>query len=153
MGEDEYLSAVRVVARLARLLERTQMPLTLSQYRLIALAQAKAECSSNLAQGLSLTKPTVSVAIDGLVAQGLLRRARDPRDRRALRVELTDAGRGALRATEEALVARLKPLFSEVSDPLRLLSLLTEVEALLDEARDRRTAATKSATAQGAAAR
>lgn len=141
------------MARLARLLERTQTPLSLSQYRLIALAQAKTERSSNLAQGLSLTKPTVSVTIDGLVAQGLVRRVRDPQDRRALRVELTDAGRDALRATEEALAARLKPLFSEVSDPARLLSLLEEVEVLLDEARERRSAAETSAEPQGAKAR
>lgn len=148
MAEDEYLRAVRVVARLARLLERTEMPLSISQYRLIALAQAKAERSSNLAQGLSLTKPTVSIAIDGLVAQGLLRRVRDPRDRRVLRVELTEAGAEALRATEQALVARLKPVFSEVSDPARLLALLSEVEALMDQARDRRTAARESAATQ-----
>jgi DNA-binding MarR family transcriptional regulator len=138
--EQEYMRAVRVVARLARLLERTEMPLSLSQYRLIALARAKAERSSNLAHGLSLTRPTVSIAIDGLVAQGLLRRVRDPQDRRAQRVELTEAGKDALRTTEEALAARLKPLFSEVSDPGRLLSLLSEVEALLDEAKDRRAA-------------
>lgn len=141
------------MARLARLLERTRTPLSLSQYRLIALAQAKADRSSNLAQGLSLTKPTVSVTIDGLVAQGLVRRVRDPQDRRALRVELTDAGRDALRATEEALAARLEPLFSEVSDPARLLSLLEEVEVLLDEARERRTAVEATAETQGASAR
>jgi DNA-binding MarR family transcriptional regulator len=151
--DEDYLRAVRVMARLARLLERTQTPLSLSQYRLIALAQAKTDRSSNLAQGLSLTKPTVSVTIDGLVAQGLVRRVRDPQDRRALRVELTDAGRDALRATEEALAARLRPLFSEVSDPARLLSLLQEVEGLLDEARERRTAAESSAEPQGAKAR
>lgn len=129
------------MARLARQLERTETPLSLSQYRLIALAQAKTDRSSNLAEGLSLTRPTVSVAIDGLVAQGMLRRVRDPQDRRVVRVELTDAGRDALRATEEALAARLEPLFSEVSDPARLLSLLEEVEVSLDEARRRRTVA------------
>lgn len=134
-----------VLARLARTLERTKTALSLSQYRMLAMIAereaGRTARSSSLAIELSLTKPTVSVAIEGLQAQGLIARKPDPDDRRAVRVELTDAGRAALAASEAELIERVAPLIAGVSDPDRLLALLGEVEGLLNEAHERRVAA------------
>jgi DNA-binding MarR family transcriptional regulator len=131
---------VRVLARLARTLERTPGELSLSQYRMLSMIARRSARSSSLAAELSLTKPTVSVAIETLQAQGLIVRRPDPDDRRAVRVEPTDAGRAALAATEAAQIARIAPFLEGVSDPPRLLALLGEVEERLDEAHARRHA-------------
>lgn len=136
-----------VLARLARTLERTKAALSLSQYRMLAMIAereaGRTARSSSLAIELSLTKPTVSVAIEGLQAQGFIARKPDPDDRRAVRVELTDAGRAALAASEAELIERVAPLIAGVSDPDRLLALLGEVEGLLNQAHERRVAATE----------
>lgn len=136
--------AARVIARLGRLLERTPSPLTMTQYRLLALAGEDVSRCSRLARGLLLTKPAVSGTVDALVSQGLLRRVPDPADRRALRIELTEAGIETLRTTEATLGGSLEPVLSRVSDPERLLSLLEEVETILDRVRERRMASLPS---------
>ena len=66
------------LARLARLLERACTPLTLAQYRLLAMIAGGAERASELAGQLALTKPTVSATLDTLVDRGLI----TPRDGR-----------------------------------------------------------------------
>jgi DNA-binding MarR family transcriptional regulator len=132
--------ALRVVARLARVLERTDAELSLSQYRMLAMVARRSARSSRLAAELSLTRPTVSVALEGLEEQGLVTRRPDPDDRRATRVELTDAGRQALQTSEEAWVVRITPLIEGCSDPHTLLTLLGEVEAHMDRVREQRLA-------------
>ena len=66
------------LARLARLLERACTPLTLAQYRLLAMIAGGAERASELAGQLALTKPTVSATLDTLVDRGLITRERPP---------------------------------------------------------------------------
>jgi DNA-binding MarR family transcriptional regulator len=140
--------AARVLVRLARVLERTETDLSLAHYRLLALVEADGSRSSSLAAGLSLARPTVSVAVEALQARGLLRRVPDPTDRRAVRLELTAAGRQALDDVEAMLVGRLAPLLEGVSEPDRLLALLDEVGEGLDQARARRVAARRAAVAR-----
>jgi DNA-binding MarR family transcriptional regulator len=133
--------ALRVLVRLARVLERTETDLSLAHYRLLAQVEADGSRSSSLAAGLALARPTVSVAVEALQARGRLRRVPDPTDRRAVRLELTDQGRQALDAAEAAFTTRLAPLLEGVSDPDRLLFLLAEVGDALDQARAQRVAA------------
>lgn len=51
-----------------------------------------------LRDGVLLSQPALSRLIDRLVDRGLVSRTADPADRRALALELTDAGREAQRA-------------------------------------------------------
>jgi DNA-binding MarR family transcriptional regulator len=136
VNDEELRAAVRVIARLGRVLECTPAPLTMTQYRLLALAEADVSRCSRLARGLLLTKPAVSGTVDALAALGLLLRVPDPADRRASHIELTEAGVRALRTTEAALGDSLQPLFTGTSDPGRLLSILEELETVLDRARE-----------------
>jgi MarR family transcriptional regulator for hemolysin len=46
-----------------------------------------------LARSLGIEGPTLTRHLDGMERAGLVERRRDPKDRRAVRVELTDAGR------------------------------------------------------------
>lgn len=76
-----------------------------------------------LAQALGIEGATLTRHLDGLEAAGLVRRARDPDDRRAVQVELTDDG--------AALHGRLLDVVIRFNR--RLLAGLTESE--LDELR------------------
>src|SRR6478609_957261 len=79
--DDELLT----LARLARLLERAcgelQPPLTLAQYRLLAMIGSGADRASRLAGQLALAKPTVSATVDTLVERGLVKRGSSRHDR------------------------------------------------------------------------
>ena len=79
------------------------MGLTHPQYLvMLALWEQEPARVSELAERLSLEPATLSPLLKRLEAGGLVRRARDPRDERAVSVSLTDAGR-ALRARAEAI--------------------------------------------------
>jgi MarR family transcriptional regulator, 2-MHQ and catechol-resistance regulon repressor len=66
----------------------------------------------------------VTVVIDNLVRRGLVRRERDPFDRRVSRVALTAAGRALLEEAFPAHVARVVAAFSALSQ--------TELDTLAD---------------------
>jgi DNA-binding MarR family transcriptional regulator len=92
----EILTLVWVV----RALERACTELSLPQYRLLALIMRGEERASGLAGQLSLARPTVSAAVETLVVNGLVERTSVSGDRRAVRLTITPAGRGARRAAE-----------------------------------------------------
>ena len=106
MSDDER-KAVRNLARVARMLERSTGGLTLTQYRVLATVDDGGERATHLADALALAKPTVTAAVDGLVERGLLSREAVPGDRRCLRIALTPAGATALIAAETAMAVRL----------------------------------------------
>jgi DNA-binding MarR family transcriptional regulator len=69
---------------------------------------------TRLSKGLMLSSAGITSRLDGLEGRGLVKRARDPNDRRAVFVELTDTGRAlvdeavaANTSSERALVADL----------------------------------------------
>ena len=59
---------------------------------LLALKQQRWRTQQDLAAAVGIEGPTLTHHLDGLDKAGLIERARDPEDRRAVRVELTDAG-------------------------------------------------------------
>ncbi|MEM6462368.1 MAG: MarR family transcriptional regulator [Pseudomonadota bacterium] len=60
---------------------------------------------SELVVRTGLTKQAVQQFVDGLVAEGILERERDPNDARARIVRLTDAGRRAMQDADKIKVA------------------------------------------------
>jgi len=66
---------------------------------------------SELASRLSCVKSNMTQLIDRLEAEGLVRRVPDPRDRRAVRAEITELGRERHQAGE-AQIARLDETFA-----------------------------------------
>ncbi len=70
-----------------------QVQVTPSQLVLLDWIAESSGCSVHeIAAGLGLTPPTVSVGVRRLERVGLLERRPDPRDRRAVRLSLTVAG-------------------------------------------------------------
>ena len=137
---------VLTLARLARLLERAcgdagQPPLTLAQYRLLAMIGDGASRASHLAGQLALGKPTVSATIDTLVDRGLVERTVTPDDRRVTRLSLTDTGRAAAREAETVMRARLDDVLAHVDDPRAVQEALAALREGLDERREERRAA------------
>lgn len=69
-----------------------------------------------LARALGIEGPTLTRHLDSLEQEGLVARRRDPNDRRAVRVELTDAGRELHAALLRAVIAFNKRLLSGLSE-------------------------------------
>jgi MarR family transcriptional regulator, transcriptional regulator for hemolysin len=59
---------------------------------LLALKQQKWRTQQEIAAAVGIEGPTLTHHLDGLDKAGLIKRERAPSDRRAVRVELTDAG-------------------------------------------------------------
>lgn len=131
MTDDED-RAVRVVARLGRLLERGLDDLTLPQYRVLAAVDDGGERATMLARGLALAKPTVTAAVDGLVQRGYLVREPVAGDRRSVRIALTPAGRQALAGAEDRLAERLGSVLDRVPDRAATVAQLLAMGAALD---------------------
>ncbi|HEY3673840.1 MAG TPA: MarR family transcriptional regulator [Acidimicrobiia bacterium] len=132
------------LARLARLLERAcgelQPPLTLAQFRLLAMIGSGADRASHLAGQLALAKPTVSATVDTLVERGLVERASSRDDRRVTTLTVTDHGRRELAAAEAAMRARLDDVLARIDDPVAVSGALDALRSGLDERRSERRA-------------
>jgi MarR family transcriptional regulator for hemolysin len=59
---------------------------------LLSIVQGKPGSQLDLARAVGIEGPTLTRHLDGLEEAGLVVRRRDPDDRRAIRVELTEAG-------------------------------------------------------------
>lgn len=94
---------------------------------LLSIVQGKPGSQLDLARAVGIEGPTLTRHLDGLEEAGLVVRRRDPDDRRAIRVELTEAGQrlfGELRQAAIAFNDKLTAGFDETE--------LDELHALLD---------------------
>lgn len=135
MDEAALASYGRSIAHLARLVEASLGGLTLSAYRILTLVAAGNERSSQIAGRLALARPTVSNAVDQLVERGLLNRATNPDDRRAVVLTVTEAGRVALAEADRVIADRLRPVFERLEDPAAALRAQEAVMAAAAEVR------------------
>jgi len=137
------------LARLARLLERAcgelEPPLTLAQYRLLAMIGAGADRASHLAGQLALAKPTISATVDTLVERGMLERSTATEDRRVTTLTLTPTGDAAIRDAEAVMRARVDDVLARLDDPVAASHALRAMGEGLDERRAARRAAREPA--------
>jgi DNA-binding MarR family transcriptional regulator len=127
------VDALRVLARLGRLLEAVDSGLTLPQYRVLAMISQGGVRSARLAERLAVRRPTLTAIADGLVAAGYVARESEPGDRRVVRLQVTDAGREALRTADKAYLARLAPILAETGSSDRIVGDLLAIGEVLDE--------------------
>jgi len=137
------------IARLARQLELGLEPVDLSlpQYRILGILADGSSASSALADHLTVTPPSITAVVDGLVSRGLVRRSGDPDDRRRVHLELTDAGRRVLDDAEVQVSARLLAIarFFDDIDPDVAVAHLREWHTSLDGYRQARLEAKNKA--------
>jgi DNA-binding MarR family transcriptional regulator len=129
----DRVEALRVLARLGRVLEAVDSGLTLPQYRVLAIISHGGVRSALLAERLAVRRPTLTAIADGLVAAGYAARESDPGDRRVVRLHVTDAGRAALRKADDAYLEKLGPIFAETGIDDRLVTDLLAIRDVLDE--------------------
>ena len=84
----------------------------------------------DLARAVGIEGPTLTRHLDGLEQSGLVARHRDPGDRRAVRVELTDEGERLFAALRKAVIAFNKRLTAGFDDPelIRLQQTMTRLQ-------------------------
>jgi MarR family transcriptional regulator for hemolysin len=83
---------------------------------LLALKQQKWRTQQDLAGAVGIEGPTLTHHLDGLEKSGLIERERVPEDRRAVRVELTDAGDELFHRLRDAAVSFDSRLRDGISD-------------------------------------
>jgi DNA-binding MarR family transcriptional regulator len=132
-ANDERVQAVRALARMARVLERSTGDLNLAHYRVLSAIADGDERASRVADRLALGKPTVSAAVESLTKRGLLSRADAADDRRAATLSLTPAGEAALAAVEDEMLERIDDLCTRTPDPDGVLESLGRLGEALDE--------------------
>jgi MarR family transcriptional regulator, transcriptional regulator for hemolysin len=102
---------------------------------LLALKQQDWRTQQDLAAAVGIEGPTLTHHLDGLDKAGLIERARDPSDRRAVRVELTDAGDQLFKRLAKAAIGFDRRLRAGLSD-----EELDEFRRVLGRLRDNVTA-------------
>lgn len=117
--------------RWSRLLE----PWELSPHQtraLRVLSRDGAPRLSELADALHVAPRSATEVVDGLAEKGLVHREPDPTDRRAIRLQLTEAGQGIVAELAEARSAEMAEFFAPLSatDRRELTRILRH---LLDE--------------------
>ena len=91
--------------------------LSYSQMELIRFVGIFPGCHlQDLAEGLALTSPTVSVGIRRLVKDGWIERVPDPKDGRATCHYLTPKSREVLQEAAEAMVAGMRVFLEQLDD-------------------------------------
>ncbi|MFD5428862.1 MarR family winged helix-turn-helix transcriptional regulator [Streptomyces sp. NPDC127084] len=114
---------LRLTRRLHRIQKRHLEPvgITPAQSRLLrVLAQYDgAPRMADLADRLEVVPRAVTTLVDGLESGGRVRRVQDPANRRVVRVELTDLGRGTLRELRGARRAAAEDILAPLSTEQR----------------------------------
>jgi len=140
-ANDERVQAVRALARLARVLERSTGDLNLAHYRVLSAVAEGDERASRVADRLALGKPTISAAVESLVKRGLISREDAADDRRAATLTLTPAGEEALAEVERGMVERIDEFLERTPDPARVVESLGQLGDAIDEVMSERAAA------------
>ncbi|MQA87475.1 MAG: winged helix DNA-binding protein [Streptosporangiales bacterium] len=105
-------------------------PLTWRQYRMLVRVSHGYTSLTALGKTATISLAAVSECVDRLVERGLLRREKDPADRRATLLTVTDRGRRALREAEGLLGELSGDVLGELGpqDRARLAAVLRSVE-------------------------
>ena len=127
--EPDLRAAVRTLALTGRRLEKAAAPLTLPQYRVLALVASAPERASALAERADVTKATLTGVIDSLVQKQWVERAEVEGDRRGVSLALTPSGQAVLHDAETAMVEWLASIL-EPAGAEAATQVCTGLEAL-----------------------
>lgn len=114
---DAVIGASRVlVAVAARSLTAAGEDVTLPQYRaLVVLASRGPAKVAELAAELDVNASTATRMCDRLVAKGLVRRERDPDDRRTVHISISEAGRELVAAVTRKRRADVRSILRKMA--------------------------------------
>ena len=115
---DAFVAAFEDFARAAKRARARVEPdavLTTSQYDLLCPLLDAPHGLRELARAAGVSAPTATRMIDGLEGRGIVTRAPDAEDRRAVRIALTGDGHAAVAEHRERVQARRRALFHQLS--------------------------------------
>lgn len=131
-----------VVARINRLAnQRIELPLPVAQARLLSTIEDQGPTRiSDLAALDHCSQPTMTTQVRRLEDAGLVTRAEDPGDARAVLIAITDAGRRILSRVRADRSAAINPYLEHLDDAERtaLADAILVLRGLLDMARQDR---------------
>ncbi|MFE9173874.1 MarR family winged helix-turn-helix transcriptional regulator [Streptomyces kebangsaanensis] len=119
---EQLLRLTRRVHRIQkRHLQQHALGITPAQSRLLRTLAHFGEPPrmADLAESLEVVPRAVTTLVDGLEAGGRVRRVPDPANRRAIRIELTAEGRGALHELHGARRAAAEEILEPLTDEQR----------------------------------
>ncbi len=128
-GSDAAADVTRTLAITSRLLEKALADMTLPQFRILLLVARMPERANRLASQASISRPSLTGVLDGLVARDWVRRLEVDGDRRGVSLEVTPAGRKALGVAQRAVAARVDELLGQL-EPDRRAAAVAGLDAL-----------------------
>jgi DNA-binding MarR family transcriptional regulator len=134
-----FADLARVFLRSHRLLDRrmTAGGASLARTKLLLYLEGQEgeARAADIAEFFGLAPRTVTEALDALERDGMVRRERDPRDRRVKRLSITEAGLAATAATEPLRLALVEQIFGVLDreERDRLATILAKLTAALVE--------------------
>ena len=115
--------------------EMAKLGLTTPKMRTIAVLRLHDGIpATRLAVLAVIEQSTLSRALDGMVAEGLVRREADPSDNRAARLYLTDAGRAAFDALWPRMSSETEAMFRGIP-PEERAAFVRTLHRMLDNVR------------------
>jgi DNA-binding MarR family transcriptional regulator len=107
-------SACRAAAHLGRTVERALSDADISPagYRVLSWLSMGDAAAAVLADKLAVSRPTVTLVVDGLQARGLVSRTADKRDRRRVTISMTPAGQTALADADARVASNLEEVLA-----------------------------------------
>ena len=137
--DPEVVAAARAAAKLARqvTIPLGEVGLSLPQYRVLAFLDEGEAAPSDLAGRLSVSRPSITALMDGLIARDLVERRPDTDDGRRVHHHLTDDGRNVLQRADQAVGDRLVAIGTHVNagDPSVLIASLARFGQAIRAAR------------------
>ena len=127
-ADPPVVAAARAAAKLARQVSIPlgEVDLSLPQYRVLAFLDEGEAAPSDLAGRLSVSRPSITALMDGLITRGLGERRPDTDDGRRVHHHLTDDGRDTLQRADQAVGERLVAIGTHMNagDPDVLIASL-----------------------------
>ena len=127
-----------VVARINRLAnQRIELPLPFAQARLLSMIEDQGQTRiSDLAALDHCSQPTMTTQVRRLEDAGLVTRAEDPGDARAVLIGITDEGRQILSRVRADRSVAINPYLEHLDDAERtaLVDAIRVLRGLLDDA-------------------
>jgi DNA-binding MarR family transcriptional regulator len=134
--------ACRAAAHLGRTVDRALDDAVLSPagYRVLSWLSMGSAAAAVLADKLAVSRPTVTLVVDGLKARGLVDRTVDTSDRRRVTISMTAAGREALAEADARVAQRLDEVLAPLDAEQRacIVTALELLQGALKDDRERR---------------
>jgi DNA-binding MarR family transcriptional regulator len=94
--------------------------LRINQFRVLSMLSREQMGACDMAAHLGISRPAMTVIVEGLVKRGYLSRSPSPSDRRRLDLTLTPAGRRIVEDTRRRMLVPLAGRFNRLPVPKRL---------------------------------